>query len=161
MESIAVISGEFVRKDADLSLTIIRTLLEDGMRVYYTPVSLPNLLVDEERVFEIHGSTVHEAQGVNGRAILHEVKWALSRKYLMVSGTVETMEFREPSEVWFRLRDNFGYRNVVLESAGRGDVGIGDSLKVIGFYFIGERDFPVVEAVWTEKWDRGIFQVSK
>ena len=79
----------------------------------------------------------------------------------MVSGTVETMDFREPDEVWVRLRDKIGYRNVVLDSAGGQDVRVGDSLKVIGLYFIGENDFPVIEAVWTEKCDRDALQVSK
>jgi len=161
VELTAVISAEFLSQDPDFSLATIRTLLDNGIRVYYTPISLTNLLVDEEKVFEISGSTVREARGVNGRAILHEVKWVLTRKYLMVSGTVESMEFREPSEVRFRLRDKFGYRNVVLESGRRDEIVVGDSLKVIGLYFIGEGDFPVVEAVWTEKLDRGVFQASR
>jgi bifunctional N-acetylglucosamine-1-phosphate-uridyltransferase/glucosamine-1-phosphate-acetyltransferase GlmU-like protein len=161
VESSTVISGEFVRKDPNFSLTIVRTLLENGMKVYYMSISLPNLLLEDEGVFEIHGSTVREAQGANGRVILHQVKWILTRKYLMVSGTVETMDFREPDEVWVRLRDKIGYRNVVLDSAGGQDVRVGDSLEVIGLYFIGENDFPVIEAVWTEKCDRDALQVSK
>jgi len=104
-ESNVVISGEFVSKEPELTARIIKALVEHAVRVYYSRVSLPNLLLEEDRVFQIFGSTVREAQGVDGRGLLYELKWVLTRKYLMVSGTVETVEFRDPSEVWIRLRE--------------------------------------------------------
>jgi hypothetical protein len=63
----------------------------------------------------------------------------------------ETAESREPSEVWIRLRDDFGYGNIVLESTEARDVKVGDSLEVIGLSFIGGKDFHALEAVWMEK----------
>jgi hypothetical protein len=65
-ESNAVISGEFVSKEPESSLSVIRVLLEHNVQVYYTPVSLPNLLLKEGKVFEILGTIVHETQGIDG-----------------------------------------------------------------------------------------------
>jgi hypothetical protein len=146
-----VISGEFASKEPEFSLRIIRVLLEHNVRVYHTPVSLPNLLLEDGRVFEILGSIVHEMQRLDGRAMSHEIRWVLTGKYLMFSGSVQTVEFPQPTEEWIRLRDSFGYRNFVLDRPEGHDIRVRDSLEVIGLHLIGQGDFPVVEAVWVEK----------
>ena len=68
-----------------------------------------------------------------------------------MSGIVETLDPVDHTAIMIRLRDQYGCRNVILDSAEGQDVKIGESLEIVGSYFIGAADFPYLEAVWIEK----------
>jgi hypothetical protein len=145
----AAISGEVVNLNPELSGELIRMLLDLHFQVFYTPLHLPNLLVENSRVSEIQGSLLREVRGVDSRSIVSDFMWSLSRRYFKISGTVESIEKRESGEIWIRLRDSFGYRNAIL-TQGR-NVKIGESLMVIGSYPFGVDDFPCLEAIIVER----------
>jgi len=145
----AAISGEVVNLNPELSGELIRMLLDLHFQVFYTPIHLPNLLVENGLVSEIQGSLLREVRGVDSRSIVSDLMWSLSRRYFKISGTVESIEKRESGEIWIRLRDSFGYRNVIL-TQGR-NVKIGESLMVIGSYPFGVDVFPCLEAIIVER----------
>jgi len=157
----AAISAEFVNAYPEIAARVIKTLLNHKVRVYYTPVSLPNLLLRNGRVFEILGSSLREFKEIDARAVLYDLKWSLTRKYLKVSGIVETIDAGDHTDILIRLRDQYGYRNVILDSAEGQDVKIGDSLEIVGSYFIGAADVPYLEAVWIEKRNSDVVGLSR
>jgi hypothetical protein len=147
----AVVSGDLVNAYPKIAATVIKSLLDHKVRVYYTPISLPNLILRGRKVSEMLGSGLLEFKGVDARGILYDLKWSLTRKYLKVSGTVETIDAGNPGGVLIRLRDQHGYRNLMLDSAEEQDVKIGDSLEIVASHFVGAADAPYLEAVWVEK----------
>jgi len=150
-EGNAVASAEFVNAHPEIAARVIKTLLDHKVRVYYTPISFPNLLLRGGRIFEILDSSLRELKDIDARAVLYELKWSMTGKYLKVSGTVETIDAGDHAGILIRLRDQYGYRNVILDSAEGQDVKTGDSLEIVGSYFIGAADVPYLEAVWIEK----------
>jgi len=147
----AAVSAEFVNAYPEIAARVIKTLLDHEVRVYYTPVSFPNLLLRGGRVFEITDSRLHEIKNIDARALLYDLRWSVTRKYLKVSGIVETIDAGDHAGILIRLRDQYGYRNVMLDSAEGQNVKVGDSLEIVGAYFIGAADVPYLESVWIEK----------
>ena len=73
-EQNAVVSAEFVNANPEIGDRVIKTLLNQKVRVYYTPVSFPNLLLSGGRVFEILDSSLHEFKDIDRRAVLYDLK---------------------------------------------------------------------------------------
>ena len=151
-----VASAELVNAHPEVAARVIRTLLDHKVRVYYTPVSFPNLLLRDGRVFEILDSSLREFKDIDAWAVLCDLRWSITRKYLKVSGIIETIDTGDHAGILIRLRDQYGYRNVILNSAEGQDVKTGDSLEIVGSYFIGAADVPYLEAVWIKKRDSDV-----
>lgn len=149
----ALTSGEFMKADPECAMAQVKALLERNFKVYYTPLALPSLLLHEERAYAIAGSTLREIRGVDADALLRDLRWSLTGKYLKVSGIVESIETCGPVDLYIKLRNHLGYRNVVLGREDGHAINLGDSLDVIALYPIGGGSLPYLEAVSVSKRD--------
>jgi hypothetical protein len=142
-----------MKPDPECAMAQVKALLERNFRVYYTPLALPNLLVHEGRTYAIAGSTLREVKGVDADALLRDLRWSMTGKYLKVSGIVESIESCGPVDLYIKLRNHLGYRNVVLGWEDGHAINLGDSLDVIALYPIGGGFPPYLEAVSVSRRD--------
>jgi len=149
-----VISRELMKADPEFAMAQVKTLLELDFRVYYTPLALPSLMLREGRTYVITGSTLREVERVDAEAILRDLRWSLTGKYLKVSGVLESMETCGPGELYIKLRNHLGYRNVVIRQEDGHAINLGDSLDVIALYPIGGGSPPYLEAVSVSRKDQ-------
>jgi len=150
----AVISREFMRADSECAMAQVKSLLERDFKVYYTPLALPSLLLREGRTYAIEGSSLREVKGVDADAVLRDLRWSLTGKYLKVSGIVQSIETCGPVELYIKLGNHLGYRNVVIRREDGHCINLGDSLEVIALYPIGGGSLPYLEAVSVSRRDR-------
>ena len=132
----------------------VKALLERSFKVYYTPLALPSLLLHEGRTYAIAGSTVREVKGVDADALRRDLRWSLTGKYLKVSGIVQSIESCGPVDLYIKLGNHLGYRNVVIRCEDGHSINLGDSLDVIALYPIGGGSPPYLEAVSVSRMDR-------